>query len=97
MQVVWRPYVDRGDDEPEVVRDERFLFDREIWLLCLSFVHRYSISRVTRQLGQRQGLPFPLLPLPPSMMIRGAPRDKVYADIYPEHVEDWRQGGTSIL
>lgn len=72
-EVVWRPYVDRGDDEPELVRDERPLFDREIWLLCLSFVHRHSISRATRQLGQRQGQPLPLLPLPPLLMMRGAP------------------------
>lgn len=90
-EVVWCPYADEGDDQPEVVRDGCFLFDRENWLLCFSLVYCHSISTTTRQLGQCQGLPLSLL-LPPAFLMRGAPRDHVFAEIFHKQVEDCRQG-----
>lgn len=95
LQVEWRPYDLVTSDDHEVVQAGSDLFDHEIWLICLGIIIRYSISRATCQLGQRQGLPLDV-ELVATTSLRGAPRDTSFETAYKDEVAEWKHEGQSV-
>lgn len=62
----------------------------------MGLLARHTISRATRQLGQRQGQPLDRQTAT-GTSLRGVPRDSSFETRYVGEVDDWRRGGQSVL